>query len=64
LWRRQHQVSNWISSHADSVMQVERAEMGDVHLTDQVRSVTIRVRPSQERQKFRVTRLILIEQEH
>ncbi len=63
LWRRQHQVSDWINSYADSVVLVERAEMGDLFLTDQVRSVTIRTRPSDGHQLFRFHRLILVEKE-
>jgi len=63
LWRRQHQVSDWRSSYADSVESVERAAMGEVQLTDQVRSVTIRTRPSEGHTLFRLSRIVLVERD-
>jgi len=59
VWRRQLQVSAWTDSFAPSRLSVDLADMGDVELTDQTRSITIRTRPTGDRRSLRFTRLVL-----
>jgi len=61
VWRRQIPISPWTSSHAAAVERVERAALGDVLLTDQIRTLTIRTRGSGGRRLFRFNRLVLEE---
>lgn len=61
LWRRQLQISPWTSSRASAVERVERAAMGEVVLTDQIRTLTIRTRGRDGRRPFRFNRLVLEE---
>lgn len=61
LWRRQAQISEWIDAFASEVQRVDRADVGEVRLTDQVKSVTVRTRSRDGRHTFRFSRLILIE---
>ena len=59
VWRRQAQVSGWIDARADTLERVEAAEMGEVELTPQVRSLTLRTRAVDGRGTFRLDRVIL-----
>jgi hypothetical protein len=67
VWRRQIQVSDWIDARTAVDEVVERADLGEVVLTDQVRTLTIRTRvPSGAApgpRTFRFSRLILEEVE-
>ncbi len=59
MWRRQLQISPWTSSYADAIERVERADMGEVVLTDQIRTITVRTRGRDGRRLFRFNRLVL-----
>jgi hypothetical protein len=67
VWRRQIQVSDWTDARAAADEAVERAEIGEVDLTDQVRTLTIRTRrppgAGAGPRTFRFYRLILEEVE-
>lgn len=58
VWRRQARVTDWIDASGTDAL-VERAEMGEVELTDQVRSITIRTRSDAPGRTFRLNRLVL-----
>ena len=60
VWRRQAPVSDWIDAHAATAEHVERRFMGEAVLTPQVRSLSIRTRPSPGGGSvFRFDRLVL-----
>jgi hypothetical protein len=61
VWRRQTQVSPWIDARAGAEDRVDGADMGDIELTEQTRSVTIRTRGAAGRTTLRIDRLILEE---
>jgi D-arabinan exo alpha-(1,3)/(1,5)-arabinofuranosidase (non-reducing end) len=61
VWRRQAQVSDWVDARADTLEHVDAADMGEVQLTSQVRSITLRTRSRDGRGVFRFDRLILDE---
>lgn len=62
LWRRQVQISPWQDGSADTTELVEQADMGEVELTDQVRTLTLRIRGEGGGRVFRLYRLLLEEQ--
>lgn len=58
VWRRQARVHDWVDTSGPDAL-VERADMGEVELTDQVRSITIRTQAGPGGRTFRLNRLIL-----
>jgi len=61
LWRRQAQLSPWLSAFAAEATRVQAADMGEVELTPQARSITVRTRAVDGRDVLRIDRLILEE---
>jgi hypothetical protein len=61
VWRRQEQLAPWTDAWAATDERVEAADMGEIELTAQSRSVTIRTRAIEGRTSLRVDRLILEE---
>jgi hypothetical protein len=61
VWRRQMQLSDWADAWAEVEERAEAADMGEVELTPQARSITVRTRAVEGRTVFRVDRLILEE---
>jgi len=61
LWRRQTQISDWTDARAAEEERVEAADMGEIELTAQARSVTILTRAVDGRTLLRIDRLILEE---
>jgi D-arabinan exo alpha-(1,3)/(1,5)-arabinofuranosidase (non-reducing end) len=59
VWRRQTQISAWMDAGAEREERVDAVEMGEVVLTSQVKSVTIRTRVVDQRVLLRIDRLIL-----
>ena len=45
IWQRQKQLSDWISTKGDAELFKDRVYVGDIELTEQTNSVTVRVRP-------------------
>ncbi|MEJ2203870.1 MAG: DUF2961 domain-containing protein [Gemmatimonadota bacterium] len=61
VWRRQVQLSPWVDTHAQEGRRVEGADMGELELTAQARTVTIRIRARPGRNTIRIDRLVLEE---
>jgi hypothetical protein len=61
VWRRQSQLSDWIDARADAEERVEAADVGEIELTPQARSITVRTRAVEGRTALRIDRLILEE---
>ncbi|MEZ4414544.1 MAG: glycoside hydrolase family 172 protein [Gemmatimonadota bacterium] len=61
VWRRQTQLSDWLDAFAPETTRVEAADMGEVELTEQTRSITVRTRAVEGRAALRIDRLILEE---
>ncbi len=61
VWRRQHPVSGWMTSRAEATDLAEGIEVGEVELSDQVRTLSLRIEGEGRRRAFRLYRLILEE---
>lgn len=61
VWRRQTQLSDWIDARADADERVDAAAVGEIELTPQARSITVRTRAVEGRAAVRIDRLILEE---
>ncbi len=61
VWRRQTQLSAWADAFAGEEERVEAADIGEIELTPQARSITVRTRAVEGRTAFRIDRLILEE---
>jgi len=61
LWRRQTQISEWVDARAQEEERVEAADMGEIELTAQARSVTVLTRAADGPTLLRIDRLILEE---
>jgi hypothetical protein len=61
VWRRQAPVSGWVDARGGAPERVEAADMGEVELTEQTRTLTIRTRGGLGGATLRIDRLILEE---
>ena len=61
VWRRQTLLSDWTDARADAEERVEGADVGEIELTPQARSITVRTRSVDGRTALRIDRLILEE---
>jgi len=61
IWRRQEKISDWIDTYSPTEQSVEKKLfVGEVQLTDQIRTVTIRTQANEQGEGvFRIKKLIL-----
>lgn len=61
VWRRQTQLAAWTDAFAEEEERVQAADVGEIELTPQARSITVRTRATEGRTALRIDRLILEE---
>lgn len=61
VWRRQQMISDWKSTNAPAAKLVENAYVGDVEFTEQIKTITLKVKPGGNGRVVRVNRIVLEE---
>lgn len=62
VWRRQQQIADWMGTYASKIRRVQRKYLGNIRLTDQIKSVTIRTRAGKEGGKLLLIRKLGLEE--
>jgi len=59
VWQRQRQVSEWQSVLSEEMERIEKEYVGEITLTKQIDTITLRTRPNEGKNEFRLERIFL-----